>query len=101
MVTAERLAAALRAQRLPLITDSLYTDERGAAFLLDVNERTLRAWRARGDGPPAVLLRRWLYDLEELAVWLNSGGKRRQAAAEGGAPGVVPVVLRSTESADG
>ena len=88
MMTEERLIAALRANRLPVIGD-IFTDERGAAFLLGVNERTLRAWRRRGGAPPAARVGRWLYDLEALAAWLNAaaeGGSSRQEAAEAGAP---------------
>lgn len=82
-VTADRLAAALVKAKLPCI-GGLYADERGVEFLIDVKQRTLREWRAQRKGPPATELRRWVYDLVDLADWINAKSNRRQPAPRGG-----------------
>jgi hypothetical protein len=59
----------------------MYTDEHGAAFLLQPTSlRTLRDWRRRGCGPGWDRTTRVRYDLEKLAAWLEAGGNKKNVA---------------------
>jgi hypothetical protein len=93
LMDADRLAAKLKEHGYALVGGGLFADERGVGFLIDVKQRTLRGWRAKKKGPPAVLMGRWLYDLVDLATWIRAqtqtfgqeaaalGSKRQQAAS--------------------
>ena len=70
-LTRERLVQQLQHAGHPTY-GGLYTDERGAAWLLACSDRTLRNWRARGTGPTAYMTVRWLYPLDELTDWMES-----------------------------
>jgi hypothetical protein len=76
VVTIESLVAKLRAER-HWCAGSQFTDPSGCGFLLDVDVRTLRRWRARRVGPAWIaggprLVR---YDLTDIVAWLNAGEK--------------------------
>jgi predicted DNA-binding transcriptional regulator AlpA len=54
------------------------------ARLLDVSERTLEGWRARGGGPPYTLVGRLVrYSPAEVAAWLAE--RRRTSTSDSGA----------------
>lgn len=53
-------------------------DERAAAHYLGVQPGTLRAWRARDQGPAYIKAGRIWYSLEDMDVWL---AKQRYAPA--------------------
>lgn len=72
-VNVERLVELLRGARLTC-QHGVYTDPEGAAFLLNCSTRTLRRWRIDGIGPPWAKTARVMYDLKDLAAWLEAGG---------------------------
>jgi hypothetical protein len=90
-MTAAHMADLLIAARKCCI-HRMYTDEAGAAFLVDRKRRTLRDWRDRGIGPDWKSVGRVLYDLEDLAKWLAVGGNKSLAA---------DAVQRRAEAASG
>jgi hypothetical protein len=48
-------------------------DESAIAKELDVEVKTLQAWRTRGDGPPFLKIGRLVkYDLESVRAWVKS-----------------------------
>jgi|GEM_PF-2829100 len=79
MLTASRLAKALKAAGFGC-PGGIFADEAGVEFLTGVKQRTLRAWRTEHKGPPATQLARWVYDLEDLADWINDKTQRREDA---------------------
>lgn len=69
-IDADTLAARLRAEGHRVFAGS-FTDERGAAAVLALSERTLRAWRAAGVGPRAFRTSRVLtYSIDELLAFI-------------------------------
>lgn len=51
----------------------LYMTEEELAAALHRRKRTLRAWRARGFGPPATQIGKdWFYRREKVPPWLDS-----------------------------
>ena len=91
MITAERLEEKLKQAKFTCPGGGLFADERGVSFLLDIKRRTLSAWRARGYGPPAVRIGRWLYDLEALAAWINV--QQEHASARSDVPPPAPAAI--------
>jgi hypothetical protein len=81
MITADLLAKKLQEYKLfcPL---GLVTDEKGVAAVLGMSPRTVRGWRAEGKGPPVcnASVRRTLYQLEELAAWMNGDDEENSLA---------------------
>ncbi len=54
--------------------------ERQEAERLNLSERTLQAWRTRGDGPPFVKLGRAVrYNPNETDSWLATRARRHTA----------------------
>lgn len=82
MISAQVMTQKLREAKQFCSLD-IFTDERGAAFLLGISQRTLRGWRACGEGPPATLTSRYLYDIEDLVAWMSAGGKQKGMADTG------------------
>jgi predicted DNA-binding transcriptional regulator AlpA len=65
--------------------DRLWTLPETAAYLV-VPERTLYAWRARGEGPPAAKVGRHLrYDPAKVRAWVES------RTDGGGWPALLPI----------
>lgn len=60
-------------------------DERETARMLHVSRATLRAWRARGGGPPWLRVGGKLvrYDLTAVHEWIAEQNNKTQAASAG------------------
>lgn len=72
-MTTEQVLQILKAGNCYIAHDA-WTDEGGAAYLLDTSKRTLVDWRAKGKGPPSMRTSRTVYEIEALVAWLNAGG---------------------------
>lgn len=70
-MTSDDLAARLEAAGC-WVSPAGYTDEHGAAMALAASLPTIRRWRRDGTGPPCRKLARWVYDVDELAAWIES-----------------------------
>jgi len=67
------------APRRRLLGDN-YLDEQEEAQELGVTVRTLRHWRARGEGPPYIKIGRSVYyPVTASLVWLSAGGSAEAA----------------------
>lgn len=62
------------------VTPPRLNTEKEEAARLNVSERTLQAWRTRGDGPPFVKLGRAVrYDPRTTDAWLETRARRHTA----------------------
>jgi predicted site-specific integrase-resolvase len=63
------------------IGDTSYYNEKEAAYELGLSPTTLRAWRRRGKGPPALKQRGWWiwYPTSAIEKWKRSTSKKAEA----------------------
>lgn len=72
-MTVEQILSILESRNC-YVAHRAWTDEAGAALVLDVSKRTLADWRSKGKGPRSMKTRRVVYEIEALVAWFNNGG---------------------------